>query len=237
MKKILAIAAASLAASAMAYTAPSIGVTTITATSKNTIIPVPFLSLSDGTTPITPTELVKTNGLPNATWLLAYNGSSYNAWQYSGGVWVSAIYSDGAVTSVVKDASSVALSCGGAIWIVLPTAESYSTSITVYGAYSSGVTSTVTGGTAAVANLIANPLQNSATMTVASPVSGDEIIIPSGSAFARYAYKTPKSGDAAWICNGAVVASLPTFNMGQGFWYVRTAGAEGTTITWATTGN
>ena len=82
MKKLLSITVASLAFAAVAdYAAPQIGVTTITATSKNTIIPVPFKALSDGTSGITVTDLVKTNGLPNNTWLLAYNGTNYSSWQ------------------------------------------------------------------------------------------------------------------------------------------------------------
>ena len=230
MKKLLTIAAASLAFAAMAeYSAPQIGVTTITATAKNTIIPVAFKALSDGTSDITVTDLVKTNSLPDGTWLLAYNGTAYNSWQYSGGAWVSGIYSSESGNSAGElDATATV---GSALWIVLPDANTYSTQVTIYGAYTTDITSSVAAGgnSAAVATLVANPLQSVATITV-SPVSGDQIIIPGQEKI--YSYRTNKSGTGNWRYDGAT-ASLPSFNMGEGFWYVRAAGAEKTTISWA----
>ena len=67
MKKLLSIAVASFAVEAMAAvttvpTSPTIGVTQIPLTYKDTIIAVPFLSLADGNN-ISVTNLVCTNGL------------------------------------------------------------------------------------------------------------------------------------------------------------------------------
>ena len=235
MKKILSIAVASLAFAAVAnYAAPQIGVTTITATSKNTIIPVPFKALSDGTSAITATDLVKTNSLPDNTWLLSYNGTNYKSFRYSGGVWEAAIYASesGTMAGLLTDT----LTCGSAIWIILPTAQTYNTAITVYGAYTEGVTSTVeAGGTdAAKATLVANPLQSAATIGGSgfTPVNGDQLIIPSTTAI--YSYKTNKTGaNGQWRKDGAQ-ANLPTsFAIGEGFWYVRAANAAGMTISWS----
>ena len=205
MKKLLTIAVASFAMAAVAdYTAPQIGVTTITATAKNTIIPVPFKALSNGTSNITVTDLVKTNSLPDHTWLLSYNGTAYNSWEYSSGVWTPGTYAGETGISPTPGAANATLACGSAIWIVLPTANSYNTSVTVYGAYATGVTSAVAaGGENGVATLVANPLQGEANITVTR----------------RY--------------DGAAVATLPSFDVGQGFWYVRAAGGSATEITWA----
>lgn len=232
MKKLLTIAVASFAIAAVAdYTAPQIGVTTITATAKNTIIPVPFKALSDGTSNITVTDLVKTNSLPDHTWLLSYNGTAYNSWEYSSGVWTPASYVGETGISPTAGAANAPLTCGSALWIVLPTAESYNISVTVYGAYATGVTSAVAaGGENGVATLIANPLQGEANITV-SPNSGDQIIIPDGENM--YTYRTKKDGTGGtWRFNGAS-AVLPSFRIGQGFWYVRAARGAATEISWA----
>lgn len=232
MKKLLTIAVASFAIAAVAdYTAPQIGVTTITATAKNTIIPVPFKALSDGTSNITVTDLVKTNSLPDRTWLLSYNGTAYNSWEYSSGVWTPAKYTDETGISPTPGAANAPLACGSAIWIVLPTANSYNTSVTVYGAYATDVTSVVAaGGENGVATLVANPLQRVATMSV-TPEVGDQIVIPGTEKI--YSYKTKKNGkDGTWRLAGAS-AQLPSFAVGEGFWYVRAAGGGGTEITWA----
>lgn len=230
MKKLLTIAVASFAIAAVAdYTAPQIGVTTITATAKNTIIPVPFKALSDGTSNITVTDLVKTNGLPNNTWLLSYDGTRYNSWRYNEGQWQAAVYAN--ESGSIAGSLSSQLTCGGAIWIVLPDAASYNVPVTIYGAYATGVTSAIAeGGANGVATLVANPLQAEAVISV-TPQAGDQIIIPDSESI--YSYRTKKGGsDGTWRYNGAS-ATLPSFRVGQGFWYVRAAGGAGTEITWA----
>lgn len=231
MKTFLAIAAASLAMSAMAtYVPPSIGVTTITATSKNTIIPVPFKALSDGTSNITVTDLVKTNSLPNYTWLLSYDGTQYNSWQYNEGQWQAAYYSNESGSKAGSLSSR--LTCGGAIWIVLPDAESYNVPVTIYGAYATDVTSAVAAGageSGAVASLVANPLQKAATITV-TPVAGDQIIIPDEEAI--YTYKV-KGETGSWRKGGKSVSLPSSFAVGKGFWYVRAADGAATEISWA----
>ena len=213
------------------YKAPQIGVTTITATSKNTIIPVPFKALSDGTSDVTVTDLVKTNSLPDNTWLLAYDGTTYNSWQYSSGVWTPAAYAGETGISPTAGAASAQLTCGSALWIVLPTSDSYNVYVTVYGAYGAGVTSSVVaGGESGVATLVANPLQSEATITTVTPAVGDQIIIPESSKM--YTYRKKKDGThGTWRYDGAA-ATLPSFGIGKGFWYVRAAGGAATEITW-----
>ena len=231
MKKLLSITVASLAFAAVAdYAAPQIGVTTITATSKNTIIPVPFKALSDGTSGITVTDLVKTNGLPNNTWLLAYNGTNYSSWQYNGGVWQASIYAG--ENGSIAGSLATSLVCGSALWVVLPQADSYNLPLTIYGAYATGVTSAVAAGageSGAVASLVANPLQKAATITV-TPVAGDQIIIPDEEAI--YTYKV-KGETGSWRKGGKSVSLPSSFAVGKGFWYVRAADGAATEISWA----
>ncbi len=236
MKKLLTIAVASLAFAAMAeYSAPQIGVTTITATAKNTIIPVPFLSLSDGSSAVSAADLVKTTNLKSGTWMLAVSGNAYSAWTLTedNGTWTpTAINSTALGITATAAASDATLIAGSAIWIVLPDAESYSTAITVYGAYSSSVTSTVDGDTAATATLIANPIQGSATFAITTAVAGDQIVVPTNSSADRYVCKLRKSTQTlVWSKDGAV-AGLPTLTVGQGIWYIRAAGAADASIAW-----
>lgn len=236
MKKLLTVVAASLAFAAMAdYVAPQIGVTTITATSKNTVIPVPFLSLTNGTSAISAAHLVKTTNLKAGTWMLAVAENAYSAWtlESNGGTWTpaSVATADLGITATAA-AADATLTAGSAIWIVLPTAEE--TAITVYGAYSPNVTSTIAADTeSSVATLIANPLQGQASFTIKDAVAGDQIFILAGDTADRYVCATRKSNSTlVWSINGAAVGALPTLAMGQGMWYVRAANAEAANISW-----
>ena len=231
MKKLLSIAVAAISVSAIAaYTPVSVGVTKITTTNTDTIIPVPFKALADGQD-IPVAQLVNPDGLIDGTTLYVYDGSGYSAWVLGSGVWTGA-------TKVTKDGSNAAaggesakLVAGGAIWIVLPATPSPSQDIYVYGAYSSAVTTS----TAAVnaSTLVANPLQTNATISVTGVYKGDVILVPTGDSTDPDRYVCTTAGETpVWKKNR--VAGLPTFAMGQGFWYVSTtnttAGAR--TITW-----
>lgn len=233
MKKLLAIAVASVAlASVAAYTPTTVGVTAVTTTSKNTIVAVPYTAIATGSA-IAVKDLVKAANLPNGTFLYVYNGSSYYAWQSDkdAGTWtgvttVSTV--DG--VSVAQGTDSVTLATGSALWVVLPETPASSQTIYVYGnAALEATESAVAGGT----TLVANPTSSKAAIGVTTAALNDEILIPNGSGdFDRYTYKSSKStGTSSWRKDG-VVASLPSIDAGRGFWYVRAANAGSATITW-----
>ena len=148
MKKLLTIAVAAFAITAVnAYTAQQVGVTTISATSQNTIIPVPFTSLANSAAPVTAKDLVKTTGLTDDTWLLYFDGTVYNAWEPNSGVWVPAQYATQITGATVSQATeNLTVTTGGAMWVVLPSAPSDPVNITVYGTYVEQPTSTITAG-------------------------------------------------------------------------------------------
>ncbi len=230
MKKVLTIAAASLALAALAdYTAPKIGVTKITTSSINTIIPVPYYALSNGTSAVTAKDLVKTKGLADNTWMLSYNGSSYSSWMLKSGAWTSAQYVNSALPSSVTvsaGADSATLAAGGAIWIILPSATS--TDIVVYGAYSESVTSTVTSGKT---NLICNPTSSEKTPTIGfTPANKDKIVVIGSEGTDTYVYSTATDPDGWKQYGKSGTASLPSIPAYGGFWYISKGGSG--TISW-----
>jgi len=233
MKKLLFVAVASLGLSAMAaHTPTQVGVTKITATSENTLVPVQFKSLSTGED-IAAGDLVKTANLKAGTWLYMFNGSSYTAWTLltDGGAWTAADTSTKDGVQVGVPAGTETLSAGSAVWIVLPSAETYNQDIYVYGAYLADVTASITKGSAA---LIANPLQASATPTITNPAKGDTLTLISTG-------KTYTFNGTAWGSLEKKTSGLPQFTewttpsiaVGSGFWY-RSKGTESNvSISWA----
>ncbi len=234
MKKVLTIAAASLAFAALAYTAPQIGVKKITTSSINTIIPVPFYALSDGTSAVTAKDLVKTTGLADNTWMLSYNGTGYSSWMLKSGAWTSAQYVNSALpnsVSVSAGADSATLAAGGAIWIIRPSATS--TNIVVYGAYSESVTSTVTAGTAASpkANLICNPTDSATVPTLDfTPTNKDKVVVIGSESTGTYVYSTATDPDGWKQYGKSETVSLPEIPAYGGFWYISKGGSG--TISW-----
>lgn len=232
MKKLLSIAAASLAVSAIAaYTPVSVGVTKITTTNKDTIIPVAFKALSDGGD-IPVAQLVNPDGLINGTTLYVYDGSGYSAWVLGSGVWTGTakVTKDG--INAAAGGESAKLAAGGAVWIVRPdTDTAESCDIYVYGAYPSPA---VTTSTAAkdVSTLVANPLQSRATISITGLTKGDVILVPTGDSTDPDRYLCTTAGDKPVWKKSRVATPLPTFAMGQGFWYVPTATSSGVTISW-----
>ena len=225
MKKLVFVAVASLAIAAVAYTPQQVGVTTFTPTTQNAIVPVAFKSLSDGTSAVSPKDLVKTTNLEDDTWLIAVINGAYSSWKLEGGEWTSAIYSTALVQGMTAGANETTLTAGSAIWIIFPDDPKQ---VTIYGAPASGVTSTIAAN---AATLVGNPLQTEATISVTA-LAGDEIVIPTGDSTAnRYVYRTNKSKTVSeWRLDGAT-ATLPSIGVGQGFWYVRNGAA--TTLSWA----
>lgn len=229
MKKILSLSLASLAFAAVADI--TVGVTAISTTTKNTIVPVPYSKI--GTTdPIAPKELVKAANLPEGTMLYVFNGTSYNAWENDGnGAWIVPDTVSTPVAGVtVTTTDSVTLDKGSALWVVLPDADSYSRTIYVYGnGDSPATTSTVSAGNC----LVANPLQTEASFTVEDATPGDIITIPNDSGDPiLYRYNGTK-----WRRFGPGIAPVDaTFSIatGHGFWY----SAKGSvTINWTDPNN
>ena len=177
MKKILSLSLASLAFAAVADI--TVGVTAISTTTKNTIVPVPYSKIGTDAA-IAPSELVKAKNLPNGTMLYVFNGTSYYAWRQKDGAWeipdaVSTI--SGVAVSTTTD--SCTLEKGSALWVVLPDDDSYSATIYVYG---NGLSPATSSAVAAGNSLVANPLQTAASFTVTGATTGDIITIPNDSA-------------------------------------------------------
>lgn len=226
MKKLVFVAVASLAIAAVAdYTPQQVGVTTFTPTTQNAIVPVAFKSLSDGTSAVSPKDLVKTTNLDDNTWLIAVINGAYSSWKLEGGEWIAAKYTSTLVQNVSAGVDETTLTAGSAIWIIFPSTPKQ---VTIYGAPATGVTSAIAAN---AATLVGNPLQTEATISVTA-LAGDEIVIPTGDSTAnRYVYRTNRKGDVSeWRLDGAT-ATLPSIGVGQGFWYVRNGAA--TTLSWA----
>ena len=234
MKKLLSVAVAALAVAAVAdYTPQQVGVTAVTTTLKSTVVSVPFTSLARGN--ISAKELVKTANLVEGTCLYVFQNNAYTGWVLAGNQWAPATTAstvDG--VSVGIPAENQKLNAGDAIWLVRPGNDTGSKTFYIYGTPTGLTSKTIPAtGDAVVHNLVANPLQSAATISIETVVAGDEIIIPGDGVPVRYNYKTRKDGTGGtWRCNGQA-ASLPTIAVGQGFWYIRAANSAQATITFA----
>ena len=158
MKKLLSIAVASVAVAALADPfSPTIGVTQITTSLKNTVIPVQFSSLTNGN--VTADSLVCTNGLPNGTCLYIFDGTSqsYSAWVLGNTGWVGATRAGVDGIDAAAAAEGQVLAVGSALWISLP--EAAETTFSLYGKVATATNTTIIGGTKAAPkyNLVANP--------------------------------------------------------------------------------
>jgi hypothetical protein len=241
MKKLLSIAMASLAVAAFAdppanTASPTIGVTAITTTNKNTIVAVPFTSL-DGSGDISVKDLVSTDGLSLGDWLYVFANNTYTAWTLTTDGWTpaaSASTSGNIITAGAADANQK-VAAPGAIWLVFkdaPTSDSPKT-FYIYGKYDTpSMEQTIVAGN----NLVANPTQSSASFsfkTGSTPVKGDVIIIPHDNIPERYTYTNTRKAPNVygWYKNN-VSTDLPTIPAGLGFWYVRAAGSENIVIKW-----
>lgn len=225
MKKLLSLSLASLAFAAVADI--TVGVTAISTTTKNTIVPVPYSKIGTDAA-IAPNELVKAKNLPEGTMLYVFNGTSYYAWKNGGnGAWTvpDSVSTPVAGVNVSTTADSFTLNKGSALWVVLPDADNYSQTIYVYGnGASQATTSTVSAGNC----LVANPLSTTASFTVDGATLGDIITIPNDSTDPTlYRYN-----GANWRRFGpgiAPTAATLSMEAGHGFWY----SAQGNvTITW-----
>ena len=237
MKKLLSVSIAALAFAAVAddYTPITVGVTEITATGKNTVIPAPYTSLGGGNS-VPVSQLVKAANLPENTMLYFYNGSSFDAWKRGTGDWqVTDIVNtkiDGVTVSAA--AGDVNLGPGKAIWLVLPDAST-TQKIYVYGKPVTSYTSTITArGTA----LIANPKSVAATLSISGMANGDVISIIGSDELSTYTYDSTKNqwGSKVKHESGKGLPQWTPFNSfsfssGTGIWYTF-KGSSDVTITW-----
>ena len=235
MKKLLsaAVAAVSIAAMADINYSPTIGVTQITTTNKNTIVAVPFTSLA-GDTAISVKDLVCTNGIDVGSWIYVFKDNSYKAWQLADTGWAAAttaVEGDSGYSIPVAGDENVA--SPGAIWVILKDAPQTGTpkSIYIYGNYTNQATQvTVAAGN----NLIANPLQSDANITIANPAALDQIIVPNDGSPEMYSYT--KKGKWVKVEGLTRTEGTPTVKAGQGFWYF-SKGNGATSVTFSSSGS
>jgi membrane-associated protease RseP (regulator of RpoE activity) len=231
MKTFIAATFASVAVAVWANSfspvfSPVIGVTEITATSQNTIIPIPYTSLANSANNVTLADLVRTTGLPAGTWLLAFDGDKYEAWTLQDGKWASGTYASTIPgNTVAAGADEKTFAPGGAFWIVLPEPEernSVNQTIYVYGSYSDNVTSKVPAGKTM---LVANPKQGAAKPVVEGAVAKDQMVCIKGEVVTTYTYNGTTWGQWVTSKNDEGIISpvfnpgVPTLGVGEGFWY------------------
>lgn len=230
MKTFIAATFASVAVAVWANSfSPVIGVTKITATSQNTIIPIPYTSLTNSANNVTLADLVRTTGLPKGTWLLAFDGDKYEAWtlKEDGGSWIPGTYASTNMggTRVAPGANTKEFAPGGAFWIVLPEpeeGESINQTIYVYGSYSDEVKFTVPAGKTM---LVANPKQGAATPVVEGAVAKkDQMVCIKSGVVTTYTYDGTVWG--CWVTEKTdgknylkFSEGLPKLEVGEGFWY------------------
>lgn len=238
MKKLLAIAIASISVAAMADAvgySPVVGVSEITATLQNTIVPVKFSSLVDATD-IKAKDLVHPQGIPTGTWLYVFVNNSYMAFAMdNNGQWVAPSGYNSSTGFIAPDINQVAVK-GTALWLIFPKNGDTVTFPTgnkfyIYGQVIDSPTSTIVAGTedAPKYNLICNPTD--ADVAIASKLGGipaaKDKISPIGETFSgEYVY----TGSVWWYVNssGKITKEnvvLPTIPAGGGFWYISKGGS------------
>lgn len=229
MKKLLSIAMSAFAVSAFAAGSTEIGLTEISTTNQNTIVAVPFASLTNGVADIAAKDLVKVANLPAATRMFIFNGSQYSAFIADDGAWspLDNVTDDAGVVGVTvsKGDANATLVKGSAIWIVLPEVPTVPQNIYIYGAYQTGVTSAIAAGM----NLVANPLQGEAVFTFTA-TKGDQITVPNDNAAPTvYTYN-----GSTWktVVNNEKIEGKPSVPAGRGFWY-NYKGQEPGTMSWS----
>lgn len=236
MKKILTIAVASLAIAAVADSySPQIGVTTLSLSKKNNIIPVQFTSLASSGD-VTADALVCTNNIPQNSYLLAYADDKYSAWVLGDSGWTAADISNVDGVSVTGNAASSELSAGSAIWLSFPNASA-NRLVSVYGKVAASTNITIAAGKS---NLICNPKGAAADLNFSTGfafTNGDKITIVGTDEFSGYyVYSSTANGWKRVTSDGisADTVSSISIPVNCGCWYVSKATSEGTvgTIQW-----
>lgn len=254
MKRIFAVGCALLAGSLMADAASEevvrgqneLGVLAVTTTTKNTIVPIAFTELSDGSS-MKIADFVKTQNLEVGDQVAVYTGTkdTYDTWQLAEDQGTGAKYwqavttkmtlSGGGLTSEPgKDASSVAKVVGTGVWLILKDDRAATSSVTFY-INGKPVDNPTTLTAAGAWNLLGNPKSTSFNSFVGD--SGDQVVIPDGSGFKNYLYgqyakgssgwyyetweqeKRTVLGKEEWVTTCVKHPETPTIDGGKGFWY------------------
>ena len=169
------------ASAAAAETVNQFAIMKITSSTANTLVALPWNSLSaDTNSPvaITAANVVMTNNLVNGDWLLYYS-NGYNGWCLTGGVWTPASIADLNGIVVTAAPANTVLARGQAIWLVRPGSRDLSQPFYLYGQYQEalGSATVISGG-----SLMACPDANSAFTVSNSKISGaangDRIVVP-----------------------------------------------------------
>lgn len=243
MKKILTIAVASIAVAAIADPfSPEIGVTTLSLTQKNNIVPVQFTSLGNGG-PVSAGEIVCTNNIPLTSHLYVYDAESgYTVWELQQSGWVGLdVMADTTMDGLPipsGDADSKTIAAGSAIWLSFPESSKPTSGspvlVSVYGKVATSTNVTIVAGKS---NLLCNPTASAksldAVLSGKTLSNGDTIQLIEETFSANYVYLSTAS---SWykIEPGkapAKVDSLPALGQYQGVWY-KSNGSSNIEITW-----
>lgn len=230
MKKILTIAVASLAIAAVADSSysPQIGVTTLSLSNKNNILPVQFTSLTNGN--VTADALVCTNNIPEGSYLLAYIGNRYSVWVLGSNGWVSTdvVSVDG--VSVTAGAANTELAVGSAIWLSFSAKPASAINVSVYGKVTTSPSVSIAAGTT---SLVCNPTSSAKVPTLSGlPAYKDKVVVITDTNSGEYVYTGPGTKWLHRDTSGAVTEStFPEIPAHGGFWYISRGGASGT-ISW-----
>lgn len=235
MKKLLSVSLATLAFAAVAEYQPiTVGVTTITPTTQDTIIPVPYTTIGSSTD-VSVHDLVKAANLPNNTMLYYFDGTNYKAWKKnSSGAWstpdISATIGSAAVSA---GSTEIHVAVGAALWVSFPSGTTLNEqSVVVYGSPAATTNSTVNLGQV---NLLCNPSTSTVTgEALATKLSfaekGDRIRLIAADFSGEYV-----KAASGWKQNtgtGYVNTTLPSIASYQGFWYIPKTRSGTAEINW-----
>ena len=228
----------------------------ISSSTANTLVALPWRSLSsdvESPTPITAANVVMTNNLVNGDWLLYYDGG-FKGWRLTNGVWTPTTAVGVGGMNVTAAAENAQLARGQAIWLVRTTenGRNLNQPFYLYGQYdaASGSTQVPAGG-----SLLANPDANSSfdvsSGKISNAAENDEIRVPDGSGGVPRVIKkfndgwrvktitseaVPEGGphgngsasETTWSASGNL-----TVPAGQGFMYIRSSSAgTAPTVNW-----
>ena len=244
MKRLLIAAFASLAFTALAdgentSYSPNIGVTEISPTLQNTIIPVKFTSLAGGTEgTIKAVDLVHPVGIPTGTQLYVFVNNKYEAFVMGTNEWAPLTTTSTSDPSLhTADIGQVAVA-GTAIWLVFPGKPADTQKVYIYGEVVANPTSAITEGTkeAPVSNLLCNPKDSAVTGVALTEKlasiakNGDTIkLLNSEDVTGNYVYS--QSSSAWWFVYNEggrtkidKTSGLPNVGAGVGFWYTSKGG-------------
>lgn len=235
MKRLLSIAVSTLALAAVAEYSPTIGVTEIQPTLKNTVIPVLYSSLTNGN--VSADSLVSTEELDENTELYVFQNDSYTGWMIDEGKWVP-LESANTKSGIGIPDPNQALAAGSAVWLIFP-ANQIPQKVYIYGQVVTSKSWTIER---AKNNLLCNPTGAPMTgsaivakLASASVLATRDKIVPIGPTYAgEYIYAGAEKGWKKMNPNGTIDKNV---NMGElsipansAFWYYSAGTGETVTI-------